>query len=97
MKGVMSVAKYVAAFIAGLFAAVPDATAQGCAMCYQNAAATGTKGISALQHGILVLFVPAISIFGGILFLLYSRRHGSAGNTVLPRGPMGTDSKGAAS
>ena len=84
-NGVMSVAKYVVALIAGLFAALADAAAQGCAMCYQNAAATGVQGRSALQHGILVLFVPAIGIFGGILLLLYSRRHVSGRSAGLPQ------------
>jgi hypothetical protein len=82
VNGARSVAKHVAALIVGLFAALHDAAAQSCAMCYQNAAATGTQGRSALQHGILVLFVPAISIFGGILLLLYTRRHVSARSAV---------------
>jgi len=82
----MSFAKYVAALIAGLFAGIPDATAQSCAMCYQNAAASGAAGRSALQHGILILFIPAIGIFGGILLLLYSRRHVSGRSAGLPQG-----------
>jgi hypothetical protein len=82
----MSVAKYVAALIAGLSAALPDAAAQSCAMCYQNAAASGAQGRSALQHGILILFIPAIGIFGGILLLLYSRRHVSGRSAGLPQG-----------
>jgi hypothetical protein len=86
MKGVMSVAKYVVALSAILFAAQPYATAQSCAMCYQNAAASGPQGRSALKHGVLILFFPAVGIFGGILLLLYSRRHVSRRSAGLPLG-----------
>ena len=59
-----------------VFAALaPDAAAQGCAMCYQNAAASGPQGREALRHGILVLLVPTISLFIGIFGLLYTRRN----------------------
>lgn len=51
------------------------AWAQGCAMCYQNAAASGSTGRAALRHGILVLLVPALSFFGGICVLMYRRRN----------------------
>jgi hypothetical protein len=54
------------------------AYAQGCAMCYQNAAAAGTKAQSGLRHGILILLIPALGLFGGILGFLYHRR--SAGS-----------------
>jgi len=52
----------------------PGAWAQGCAMCYQNAAASGPQGVKALQHGILVLLVPTLSMFVGLLTLVYRRR-----------------------
>jgi hypothetical protein len=55
-------------------AVLPEAAAQGCAMCYQNAAASGPQGRFALQRGILILFFPALGFFGSILFLLYRRR-----------------------
>jgi len=55
----------------------PHAAAQGCAMCYQNAAATGPQGREALRHGILVLLLPTLSIFLGIFGLLFSRRNTS--------------------
>ena len=48
--------------------------AQSCAMCYQSAAASGPQGGAALRHGILILFVPAISLFVGIFALIYHRR-----------------------
>lgn len=48
--------------------------AQSCAMCYQGAAASGPQGGAALRHGILILFIPAISLFVGIFALIYHRR-----------------------
>ena len=66
----------VAAF--GTFAALAQhAAAQACAMCYQNAAASGPQGREALRHGILVLLIPTISLFAGIFGLLYARRNTS--------------------
>jgi len=62
--------------VLGMLAALaPDAAAQGCAMCYQNAAASGPQGREALRHGILVLLLPTISLFLGIFGLLYTRRN----------------------
>lgn len=72
-----SVAIYTAAVTANVIAGVRNAAGQSCAMCYQNAAATGTQGRFALQRGILILALPAIGFFGAILFLLYSRRGAS--------------------
>lgn len=52
----------------------PRAVAQSCAMCYQNAAGSGAQGQAALRHGILILLVPALSLFAGIFGLIYYRR-----------------------
>jgi hypothetical protein len=54
---------------------VPHVFAQSCAMCYQAAAASGAQGGAALRHGILILFIPAISLFVGIFALIYHRRN----------------------
>lgn len=61
------------AVIAGL--ASSRAVAQGCAMCYQTAAASAAPGREALRHGILILLVPAASLFLGILWFIYRRRN----------------------
>jgi hypothetical protein len=63
------------ALICAALAAVlaPHAVAQGCAMCYQNAAASGAKGQAALRHGILILLIPALGIFGSILAVTFRR------------------------
>jgi hypothetical protein len=53
----------------------PQALAQGCALCYQSAAAGGDRSRVALQHGILVLLIPSVGLFVGIFGLIYSRRN----------------------
>ena len=70
----------LAAFLAALaFLCSPAALyAQSCAMCYQSAAASGPRTITALKHGILVLLFPPLLIFGGILGLAFSRRNSFA-------------------
>jgi hypothetical protein len=54
--------------------AASRAAAQGCAMCYQSAAASAAPGREALRHGILLLLIPAVSLFFGILTFIYRRR-----------------------
>lgn len=53
----------------------PQVVAQGCAMCYQSAAASGTQGREVLRHGILILMLPSLSLFFGIFALIYKRRN----------------------
>lgn len=49
--------------------------AQGCALCYSDAAATGPAAQAALRHGILILVIPATSIVVGFFSLLCIRRN----------------------
>ena len=49
--------------------------AQGCAMCYQSAAASGEQGREALRHGILILVFPTLGLFAGVFGILYRRRN----------------------
>jgi hypothetical protein len=58
-----------------LMSFAPSAAAQGCAMCYQNASASGPQGAQALRHGILILMVPTLTLFTGIFALIYRRRN----------------------
>jgi len=44
-------------------------------MCYQNASASGAQGREALRHGVWVLLFPTLSLFIGILALIYHRRN----------------------
>jgi hypothetical protein len=65
----------VFSFIALLVSLGPSAAAQGCAMCYQNASASGPQGAQALRHGILILLFPTLALFTGIFGLIYHRRN----------------------
>jgi hypothetical protein len=61
--------------VAGLLlCAAPVAFAQGCAMCRSSAAALGQDGQRSLNLAIMVLLVPATSIFGGVLFWAFRKR-----------------------
>jgi hypothetical protein len=51
------------------------ASAQGCALCYQSAAAAGSRAIHALQNGIIVLIVPPFFICSAMTYLVYRRRN----------------------
>lgn len=68
------------AFVVALISAHP-VFAQGCALCYSDASATGPRGIAALRHGILILAIPPMLMFAGIFGVLYCRRnvHHNAG------------------
>jgi hypothetical protein len=48
--------------------------AQGCAACYQSAAASGPRMIEALRHGIYLLMLAPTLICAGIAYLAYRRR-----------------------
>ena len=64
-----------AAAALGLFLClVPEASAQGCAMCYADAEAAGPEAARALNLGILALLSPTLLLFGGIFCLAYRRR-----------------------
>jgi hypothetical protein len=73
-----------AVFLAGL--AVPEvASAQGCALCYNTAAAANASAIHALRSGILVLLIPPVLIFGAICtFALRNRNRFNDGITPDP-------------
>lgn len=69
----LSLVLAVLAAVAGLVPA--GAFAQGCAMCYQSAAASGSRSIRALRNGIFVLMVPPFFICVGVSYLVYRRRN----------------------
>lgn len=71
----MRISILICSFAALALLLAPHAAAQGCAMCYQNASATGAQGAQALRHGILVLLFPTLGLFLGIFGLFYSRRN----------------------
>jgi hypothetical protein len=75
----------LAGLAASLMSAASRATAQGCAMCYQNAASSGAQGGAALRHGILILLAPALSVFVSIFVLIYRRRSAARQELEAPR------------
>jgi hypothetical protein len=53
--------------------AVP-ALGQGCAMCYSSAAGAGEKSQIALNHAVLVLVVPAVTLLVGFVGIALAYR-----------------------
>lgn len=53
----------------------PAAYAQGCAMCKSSAAAGGEEAMKTFDLAILVLLIPTISIFVGILVFAFRYRN----------------------
>jgi len=51
------------------------AWAQGCALCYTQAAGSGSRVIQALKSGILILVVPPMVICLGITWMAYKKRN----------------------
>lgn len=49
--------------------------AQGCAMCYQSAAASGARLIRALKSGIVIMMIPPLLMTGAFAHLVYRRRN----------------------
>ncbi len=64
----------IAAAVSALIAARP-ALAQGCALCYNTAAAANGRGLAALRHGILILMIPPVMIFGVVCFFTVRGRN----------------------
>ena len=52
-----------------------DLYAQGCVMCYQNAAASGARLIHALKSGIVVIIIPPLLMTGAFARLVYRKRN----------------------
>jgi len=63
----------LAAFMIVL-APVP-AFSQNCALCYTQAASSGSKMIQALKSGILVMIVPPTLGSIGMIFVVYKKRN----------------------
>ena len=64
--------------IAAGFAAAPAAFSQGCAQCYIEASAAGGHAQKSLDIGILVLLLPSLMMFAGVIVLLVRRAHAAA-------------------
>jgi hypothetical protein len=64
---------------AGL-AAAPRVLAQGCAMCYADAAAQSPRARHHLDLAILTLLVPSVLMFAGVLVAAFRRRERDLGD-----------------
>ena len=71
--------RWVAA-LGGVFSSSALAYAQGCAMCYTSAAAAKAGALQALRSGILILLVPALTMFAGIFVVIYRSRDRFSGS-----------------
>ena len=49
--------------------------AQNCALCYTQAAGSGSRMIAALRSGILILAIPPTLICSGIAWMAYKKRN----------------------
>jgi hypothetical protein len=58
-----------------LLAVPPAAMAQGCALCYTQAASAGARMIQALQSGILILIVPPTVMSVAMIFIVSRKRN----------------------
>jgi hypothetical protein len=66
-----------------LFAAIVFSTlmlplptqAQGCALCYTQAANSGNRMIQALKEGIVILVIPPMLLSLGVAYLVYQKRN----------------------
>jgi len=66
---------------AAMLAAAPRVLAQGCAMCYADAAAQTPRARHQLDLAILTLLVPSVFMFAGVLIAAFRRRERDAAET----------------
>ena len=52
-----------------------SAFSQGCALCYTQAASSGSRMIHALRNGILILVIPPMFLSIGVTVLAYRKRN----------------------
>jgi hypothetical protein len=64
-----------AAAFAALLLIPASAFAQNCALCYTQAAGSGSRMIHALRSGILILAIPPMLICMGITWMAYKKRN----------------------
>ena len=53
----------------------PAAFGQSCALCYTQAAQSGSRMIEALKSGILILIAPPTLMSVGLIFVCYRKRN----------------------
>ncbi len=73
MKKTICLGRLTSLLIAALIPALTFA--QNCALCYTQAAASGSRMIQALRSGILILVFPPMLICIGITWMAYKKRN----------------------
>jgi hypothetical protein len=66
---------WVGLALAGLLLTAVPAFSQSCALCYTQAASSGSRMIQAVKSGILVLIVPPTLGSVGMIFVVYKKRN----------------------
>jgi hypothetical protein len=61
--------------VAGILLLSPLASAQSCALCYTQAASSGSRMIQALKSGILILVAPPTLMTIGAIVVCYRKRN----------------------
>jgi hypothetical protein len=69
--------RMLAIVVMGLMMVVlsPSAFSQQCALCYTQAASSGSRMIEALRSGILILIVPPTLMWLVLAAILYAKRN----------------------
>ncbi len=67
--------RYIGLGLAVLLLMAVPAFSQSCALCYTQAASSGSRMIQALKSGILVLIVPPTLGSIGMIFVVYKKRN----------------------
>jgi uncharacterized membrane protein len=62
-------------FMMAMLALAHPSFAQSCALCYTQAASSGSKMIQALRSGILILIVPPTLGTIGLIFVVHHKRN----------------------
>ena len=78
MRRLVPIRRWVSALTmwAAAYCLTAAPAAAQCILCYTSAAGAGDRGIRAIQIGILIMMVPTVTIFGGLAWMVFSRRHG---------------------
>jgi hypothetical protein len=76
MKQSKSIWILAVALVGIIFLLSPVAvSAQSCALCYTQAASSGSRMIQALKSGIIILIAPPTFMSLGVIFVCYRRRN----------------------
>jgi len=70
-SGILNLKRVIAGGLVAVLAAPSPSFAQGCALCYNSAAALRAAAKHALNTGILVLLIPVLLMFGAVFVFAF--------------------------